>query len=147
MNDKSILNKFAYHLIMHYKTIHYNELKILSERNVESINIPLLDLISLYIIDYDNLNGEIFSKTEQATVARILLVLEKDYNSSLEIKTSDLKNLLKNCKTHRLPKSLHDRVCSVITKYNNDTYAENEVRLINKTSLQKILDTIKYPQE
>ena len=132
---------------MHYKTIHYNELKILSERNVESINIPLLDLISLYIIDYDNLNGEIFSKTEQATVARILLVLEKDYNSSLEIKTSDLKNLLKNCKTHRLPKSLHDRVCSVITKYNNDTYAENEVRLINKTSLQKILDTIKYPQE
>ena len=146
MNDKSILNKFAYHLVMHYKTIRYNELKVLSERDVESINVPLINLISLYIIDYDNLNGEIFSKTEQATAARILLVLEKDYNANLEVKTSDLKNLLKNCKTNRLPKELHERVCSVITKYNNDTYSDNEVRLINESSLKKVLDQIKYPQ-
>ncbi|MBQ8131871.1 MAG: hypothetical protein IJ193_05215, partial [Bacilli bacterium] len=91
MNDRSILNKFNYHLVMHYKTIHYNEFKVLSERNYESLTVPLIDLISLYIIDYDNLNGEIYSKTEQATVARILLILEKDYNANLEITTEDLK--------------------------------------------------------
>lgn len=146
MNDKSVLNKFAYHLVMHYKTIHYNEFKVLAERDVESINVPLINLISLYITDYDNLNGEIYSKTEQATVARILLLLEKDYDSTLEVTTQDLKNLLINCKTNRLPKELHDRVCSIITKYNNDCYSDNEVRIINPDSLQKVLDSIKYPQ-
>ncbi|MBQ8131130.1 MAG: hypothetical protein IJ193_01415, partial [Bacilli bacterium] len=61
--------------------------------------------------------------------------------------TEDLKNLLKNCKEKRLPKHLHDRVCNVIAKSNNDTYEGNDIRTIDFNSLQNILDNIKYPQE
>ncbi len=147
MNDKSVLNKFAYHLVMHHKTIHYNELKVLSERDSTSITIPLITLISLYITDYDNINAEYYSKTEQKTVEKITSILEKDLHANLEITSEDLKNILKNCKTKRLPKLLHDKVCLLIAKDNNITYEGNDIRMIDLESLQKVLENLKYPQE
>lgn len=143
MDNKKIIDNYNYGLIIYNKYTFYDNLELTISKYNEEFSLPLVMLLSLYIIDFNNIDKELYTENELTSIEKLTDALEKNIDSIININTQEIKKILESCQDKRIPASLNKKICLKLADFNNKKYKDNIEQYINMEKLIKTLDQIK----
>ena len=106
-----LIKNFYYDSILEYK---FNIMKLIVDQN-DSIKYTMStrDLLSLYLIDYENANCEIYDKKMYKDIINLYDKYVNDNNSSIELTIKDIKNIIKVGQNNRIDLDLNKEIANI----------------------------------
>lgn len=143
MNEKKIIDNYNYGLIAYIKYNNYDNLSLVIENEYKEISLPVIILLSLYAIEFNNIESVEYDERELKKINKILSLAEEDVNNVINIKGEELKEILNSCKSKRVDSNLNKKICLLLANHNNSIYKNDITRFINIEKLENTLNNIK----
>lgn len=140
MNTK-VLDNYNYGLLMLHKYKVIRSLDNIVDRSDE-ISLPIINLLSLYLNDTNNGDGEILTKQEIDNVNNLINVYKDDPSKSINIEQKDLKYILGHCKDKRVDKNTNKEIALLLADYNNRLHKDDYTSTIRIDKLEETLNKI-----
>lgn len=140
MNTK-VLDNYNYGLLMLHKYKVIRSLDNIVDRSDE-ISLPIINLLSLYLMDTNNGDGEILTKQEIDNVNNLINVYKDNPSKSINIEQKDLKYILGHCKDKRVDKNTNKEIALLLADYNNRLHKDDYTSTIRIDKLEETLNKI-----
>ncbi len=142
MKNTDILNHFNYGLLIIHK---YNSMELLE--NIidmqEVFKIPILSVLSLYLMDTNNADGELLPKEEIENVGKLITKYKKNPKGYVGVEKQDIKYILSHAKTKRVDNDTNREIALILADYNNHLYESNPSLNVRIENLKRTLDKLK----
>ena len=134
-----LVENFYYDSILDYK---YNTIKLLFNHDDDTkYNMSIRDLLSLYLIDYENADCEVYDKKMYKNILELFDKYNNDNNSSIELTIKDIKNIIKIGQNNRISLELNKEIASIFLDLFLKTHS-NPYYKITKEQFNEICDNL-----
>lgn len=140
MNTK-VLDNYNYGLLILHKYKVIRSLDNIVDRT-EEISLPIIKLLSLYLMDTNNGDGELLPKQEIDNVNNLINLYKGNPKKSINIEQKDLKNILDHCKDKRVDKDTNKEIALLLADYNNKLYKDDYTSTVRIDKLEDTLDKV-----
>lgn len=140
MNTK-VLDNYNYGLLILHKYKVIRSLDNIVDRT-EEISLPIIKLLSLYLMDTNNGDGELLPKQEIDNVNNLINLYKGNPKKSINIEQKDLKNILGHCKDKRVDKDTNKEIALLLADYNNKLYKDDYTSTVRIDKLEDTLDKV-----
>lgn len=140
MNTK-VLDNYNYGLLILHKYKVIRSLDNIVDRT-EEISLPIINLLSLYLMDTNNGDGELLPKQEIGNVNNLIILYKDNPKKSINIEQKDLKYILGHCKDKRVDKDTNKEIALLLADYNNKLYKDDYTSTVRIDKLEDTLDKV-----
>lgn len=138
MDNIKILDNYNYGLLILNK---YKVIKTLENivNRADEISMPIINLLSLYLMDTNNGNGEILTKEELNNVTKLIESYKENPNGKIGIEKNDLLYILNHCRKKRVDKKTNREIALLLAEQNNRL---NEDDYTSTVMIDKLIETL-----
>lgn len=138
MDNIKILDNYNYGLLILNK---YKVIKTLENivNRADEISMPIINLLSLYLMDTNNGNGEILTKEELNNVTKLIESYKESPNGKIGIEKNDLLYILNHCRKKRVDKKTNREIALLLAEQNNKL---NEDDYTSTVMIDKLIETL-----
>lgn len=138
MDNIKILDNYNYGLLILNK---YKVIKTLENivNRADEISMPIINLLSLYLMDTNNGNGEILTKEELNNVTKLIESYKENPNGKIGIEKNDLLYILNHCRKKRVDKKTNREIALLLAEQNNKL---NEDDYTSTVMIDKLIETL-----
>lgn len=140
MNTK-VLDNYNYGLLMLQKYKVIRTLDSIVDREKE-FSVPIINLLSLYLMDTNNGDGDILSSNEINNVKKLIEVYKEHPTNNISIEQADLKYILGHCRDRRIDKDTNKDIALLLADYNNKLYEDDYTSTVRIDKLENTLDKV-----
>ena len=140
MNTK-VLDNYNYGLLMLHKYKVIRSLDNIIDRSNE-LSLPIINLLSLYLMDTNNGDGELLTKQEINNVNNLIKLYKDNPNRSIGIERKDLNYILSHCKEKRVDKDTNKEIALLLADYNNRLHKDDYTSTVRIDKLEETLDKV-----
>ncbi len=142
MKNTDILDNYNYGILIIHK---YDTMELLE--NIvdlqEVFNIPIISVLSLYLMDTNNADGEILPQKEIENVGKLITKCKENPKGYVGVEKQDIKYILSHAKTKRVDKNTNREIALILADYNNNLYENFTPRNVRIENLKRTLDKLK----
>ena len=138
MDNIKILDNYNYGLLILNK---YKVIKTLENivNRADEISMPIINLLSLYLMDTNNGNGDILTKEELNNVTKLIESYKESPNGKIGIEKNDLLYILNHCRKKRVDKKTNREIALLLAEQNNKL---NEDDYTSTVMIDKLIETL-----
>lgn len=138
MDNIKILDNYNYGLLILNK---YKVIKTLENivNRADEISMPIINLLSLYLMDTNNGNGEVLTKEELNNVTKLIESYKANPNGKIGIEKNDLLYILNHCRKKRVDKKTNREIALLLAEQNNKL---NEDDYTSTVMIDKLIETL-----
>lgn len=138
MDNIKILDNYNYGLLILNK---YKVIKTLENivNRADEISMPIINLLSLYLMDTNNGNGVILTKEELNNVTKLIESYKENPNGKIGIEKNDLLYILNHCRKKRVDKKTNREIALLLAEQNNKL---NEDDYTSTVMIDKLIETL-----
>ena len=140
MNTK-VLDNYNYGLLMLQKYKVIRTLDSIVDREKE-FSVPIINILSLYLMDTNNGDGDILSSNEINNVKNLIEVFKEHPTNNISIEQADLKYILSHCRDRRVDKDTNKDIALLLADYNNKLYEDDYTSTVRIDKLEDTLDKL-----
>ncbi|MDO4997006.1 MAG: hypothetical protein Q4E69_07475 [Bacilli bacterium] len=140
MNTK-VLDNYNYGLLMLQKYKVIRTLDSIVDRE-DVLSLPIINILSLYLMDTNNGDGDILSSNEIKNVKKLIEVYKEHPTNNISIEQKDLKYILNHCRDRRIDKDTNKDIALLLADYNNKLYEDDYTSTIRIDKLEETLDKV-----
>ncbi len=142
MKNTDILDNYNYGILIIHKYDTMELLENIVDRQ-EVFNIPIISVLSLYLMDTNNADGEILPQKEIENVGKLITKCKENPKGYVGVEKQDIKYILSHAKTKRVDKNTNREIALILADYNNHLYENFTPRNIRIENLKRTLDKLK----
>ena len=134
-----LLNNFYYDNVLDYK---YNIIKLVNKyEDNKEYKIMVRDLLSLYLIDYENVNSELYDEQYFKYILDLYKKYNNNNNESVKLSGENIKNIVKFGQKSRINLELNKEIANIyFKKFLEDS--DNPYYIITQEQFDNICDNL-----
>ena len=134
-----LLENFYYDNVLDYK---YNVIKLLYNHDDDTeYTMSVRDLLSLYLIDYENAGCEEYDKKMYKDIIKLYDKYNEDNDSSIDLTGKDIKNIIKLGQSNRISLEFNKELANIFLNLFLETHS-NPYYKITPEQFEEICDNL-----
>ena len=138
----AIIDNMDYHKIIQFKLDYERLLDRMLDDDNDSYNIMLQSIVSLFVIDYDNIKKDFFDKDTMEYVTNLIKNFIDNDEDSVNISKEKLNDLLEIHNKGKIKYNVHKALALKLAEIYNES-CKNSLKKININTISSICDSFK----